>query len=174
MSEPATAFSQPGAAFNPTFPLSNTLPKAQDIPRGSLRRPRVSDSELDAVNNFMPTAILSRSENSRSVFLPLQEWEGVVTRILDDSFTALMADLSDRERGLQDEAEFPLSDVESDANPLLKVGSIFRWSVGYVVVDGTRHRSSRVVFRRLPGWTKRDIEAGKTYARELGKAITWD
>jgi hypothetical protein len=104
---------------------------------------------------------------ARSIFIPLQEWEGTVTQLLGDAFIGSMVDLSERKKGFQERAEFPLSDLPPDASPLLKEGAIFRWSIGYSIVDGTRYRASRIVFRRMPAWGDVPLDVEK---REAGVA----
>jgi hypothetical protein len=104
----------------------------------------------------------------------LQEWEGRVTDISADTFTAALLDITAREKSEAEEADFPLSDISDDDHELLKLGAIFRWVVGYQKVGNTKERFSRIVFRRLPAWTKLEADAIEAEATRRASAITWD
>jgi hypothetical protein len=175
MSNLATSLKQQGFDFEATFSASASVAScdARSANVASVALP--ADSSASGIQKVVPkTASEQESKRARAIFLPLQEWEGTVTRLLDDAFIGSMVDLSEREKGFQEEAEFPLSDLPRDAHPLLKEGAIFRWSIGYSIVDGTRYRASRIVFRRMPAWTKRDLETAVRYASDLSKSVTWE
>jgi hypothetical protein len=168
-----TALRQPG------FDLYATLAELDFAPLeasqlGAVNSPCRDSSAPWALEVVPETASKQGSRRSRTIFIPLHEWEGTVNRLLDDAFIGSMVDLSEREKGFQDEAEFPLSDLPPDAEPLLKEGAIFRWSIGYFIVDGTRHRASKIVFRRMPAWTKWDLETAARYASDVSKSVTWE
>jgi hypothetical protein len=165
------------------FDLGATVPVPADVaspevsqlgavPSASSTFSSVSCPQLAATEP--ETASKQGSRRARTIFIPLHEWEGTVTRLLDDAFIGSMVDLTEREKGFQDEAEFPLSDLPPDAHPLLKEGAIFRWLIGYSIVDGTQYRASKIVFRRMPAWTKRDLVTAAQYASDLSKSVTWE
>lgn len=176
MSNLATAPKQQGFNFQATFSAMANI-ASRDVSRSenvvSVAPPSTDISARDVVPTPQ-TASVQESKRARAIFLPLQEWEGTVIRLLDDAFVGSMVDLSEKEKGFQDEAEFPLSDLPPDAQPLLKVGAIFRWSIGYSIVDGTRYRASKIVFRRMPAWTRRDLETAARYASDLSNSVTWE
>jgi hypothetical protein len=100
-------------------------------------------------------------------FVALQEWEGVVTEIGDDHFVARLTDLSDRTKTLDEEANFPSTEVSDDDQQLLKTGAVFRWIIGFQKLPGgTKQRISQLVFRRLPQWTREDIAHADDIANE--------
>lgn len=102
-------------------------------------------------------------------FVALQKWEGVVTKIDNECF---WADLYDKKIGTIEEAEFTFDDVSDQDLNLLKLGSIFYWSVGYLDrVSGQRLKSSIIKFRRLPAWTEQDIQIAKKKAGEIIKNL---
>jgi hypothetical protein len=172
----ATSSKQRGFDFEATFSASASV-ASPDVSRlaNVVSIAPSADSSVSGTQEMVPqTANKQESRRARAIFLPLQDWEGTVTRLTDDAFIGSMVDLSEREKGFQKEAEFPLSDLPPDAHPLLKVGAIFRWSIGYSIVDGTRYRASRIVFRRMPAWTKRDLETAARYASDLSKSVTWE
>ena len=89
----------------------------------------------------------------------LQEWEGYVTEIFEDTFSAELIDITADEDVAREEAEFPLADVDDGDKSLLRPGAVFRWTIGYLVSQtGGKKRVSQVVFRQLPQWTKRDLD----------------
>jgi hypothetical protein len=172
----ATSSKQQGFDFEATFSAPASVATC-DVSRSAnvvSIAPSANSSGSGAQEVVPKTASEQESKRARVIFLPLQEWEGSVTRLLDDTFIGKMVDLSEREKGFQEEAEFPLSDLPPDEHALLKEGAIFRWSIGYSIVDGTRYRASRIVFRRMPAWTKRDLETGARNASELSESVTWE
>lgn len=97
----------------------------------------------------------------------LQEWEGYVTKIRDSDFTARLVDLTDPTDELE-EADFPVDELSRDDKKLLREGAIFRWLIGYQdTIAGTRTRFSKIVFRRLPAWSSKDIDEARKKAAGL-------
>ena len=107
-------------------------------------------------------------------FVPLQEWEGYVQSVGDDEFTASLLDLTNNSKAEDEEADFPIDDLTEDDKGLLKPGAVFRWLIGYRSIGGTKERISRIVFRRLPQWTKRDLQAAQDKAKYYSRAIKWE
>ena len=89
-------------------------------------------------------------------FVSMQKWECVTLSISADSFIARLTDLAHK---LPDEeGEFLLEEVPRSDLPLLKLGAVFYWNVGYIdALNGQRTRASVIRFRRLPVWTKEEI-----------------
>ncbi len=104
----------------------------------------------------------------------VQEWEGVVTGIGEDTFAAELADLTNLQFSKTEAADLPIEDLADDDRKLLKEGAIFRWIIGYRENPGNKERSSRIVFRRLPVWTEDDLTSSRNKAEELEGAIRWD
>ncbi|WP_429186972.1 hypothetical protein [Aeromonas veronii] len=111
------------------------------------------------------------AELAEYTFIAEQEWEGVVLSrdISDDN--VILAKLVDLTIDDDDEDEFFEIDL-SLANvynmDVCDIGSIFRWSIGYLRhTKGTKIKHSRIDFRRLPTWTKFDIERIKNEANLL-------
>lgn len=120
-----------------------------------------SGSVLTSTSVWAPSAIAklhAKRIPSRVFFVTRQEWEGVVSSIDHDKFTARLTDVTGLPTTPQEEADFPLELVSEDDRDLLAPGAIFRWSIGYQrLPSGTKQLISQIVFRRLPQWTARDI-----------------
>jgi len=70
--------------------------------------------------------------------------------------------------------QFLISELSDDNIPLLREGAKFRWVIGTQISHGGRKRCiSEIVFRRLPAWTKRDLDNARLEAEELA-AEHWD
>lgn len=106
---------------------------------------------------------------------PLQEWEGYVTAIGSETFSARLTDVTAGRHFEEETTEFPISDLSDDDRELLTLGAIFRWVIGYQrSAGGTKRRVSQVTFRRLPAWTRADLERAKKRSEELADTIVWD
>ena len=102
---------------------------------------------------------------ARSTFTPLQEWEGYVTEIGDETFTARLIDLTADSEQEEEEADFLILDLSDTDRQLLRPGAIFRWAIGYSIKrSGSKKRISSIVFRRLPAWTDREIKENRKKA----------
>jgi len=105
-----------------------------------------------------PVAVLPafRSPAIEYGFSALQRWEGVV-QSLSDSGDTFWAELHDLDKAPSDGrlmVELYVEDVSQDDAPLLRVGAVFYWTIGYrsALRDGrgTRTRASQLRFRRRP------------------------
>lgn len=107
-------------------------------------------------------------------FTLLQEWEGYVISINDDEFTASLLDLTKGKNIEQEEADFSIDDLTQDDKKLLKPGAVFRWIIGYRSIGGTKERISKIVFRRMPQWTAKDLQTAQAKAKEISHTIVWE
>lgn len=99
---------------------------------------------------------------------PTQEWEGQVIEIRDNDFEARLLDVTAGDVVDREVATIPLEEVGAEDRTLMRVGSIFRWVVGYErSVGGTRRRVSQFVFLDRPRLTERDLEKGREWAKWL-------
>ena len=103
----------------------------------------------------------------------LQEWEGYVIAIGDSDFTARLLDVTAGSSIEGEEADIPLSEISKSDAEKMKVGSIFRWVIGYE--RSTRNQSvkrvSLIVFRELPAITRSDEQAGLAWAEKITAAF---
>jgi len=97
----------------------------------------------------------------------LQEWEGQVQEVGRQYFLARLVDLTADETEETAETELPISDVATGERDLLVEGATFRWIIGYRLIDGLKERFSRVVIRRLPMWTDKEIQSADREATKL-------
>ncbi|MGA2936907.1 MAG: hypothetical protein ABSF52_07395 [Syntrophobacteraceae bacterium] len=120
-----------------------------------------------------PPMVRGPAVKLRDKFISFHKWEGIVMKILGDSFYAKLTSLFSDDP--DEEAEFSLEDIPADDRPLLQVGSVFYWNVGYHDSSiGQRSRSSIIRFRRLPVWTRRDIEDARRRAAEIADLLGWE
>lgn len=137
---------QPSA--NPTEAGQNTLPVKAEEP----------------ITDGVPFVVLG------SNFVVRQKWEGVVLEVNAESFSVRLFDLSSDER--DEEAELDLSEVSREDLKLVEPGAVFYWSIGYYTTgDGQVQRTSQIRFRRLPAWSKSELERAEVRAKELLEAL---
>jgi hypothetical protein len=106
---------------------------------------------------------------------PLQEWEGYVTEIGPEKFSARLVDRTAGNTTESEIAEFPVADVADDDKLLLIVGGVFRWIIGYQRSrGGTKRRVSQVTFRRLPAWSANELKEAEAAAKVLTGTLVWD
>ena len=107
-----------------------------------------------------------------ATFQALQEWEGYVDSIEDDVFVARLIDVTAGMSHETEEATIPLDELSDRDAASMKVGSIFRWVIGYECSpEGTRKRVSQIVFRDMPRMTEGDLQAGREWARKIASAF---
>lgn len=145
-------------------------------PRPSYGTPRESSTQLSSerprVSLPLPEPVFSASDTS---FVALQEWEGYVIAINDDDFEARLLDLTARAKREEDEATIPFSEISEKERAEMRLGSIFRWAIGYEATpSGTRRRISQIVFRDLPVVTQRDAEEAWEWALETRRLFGLD
>src|SRR5262249_16081638 len=98
-------------------------------------------------------------------------WEGTVERVEGDTFSATLRSLSDPDES-EKQAELPKDALNEDDFEMLRPGAVFYWTIGYSIsASGLCSRSSTLAFRRLPAWTKKDVERLKLKAKELFAAF---
>lgn len=118
-------------------------------------------------------------ERRRSVQLPsfhaLQEWEGVVSAISSTTMIADLVDLSAGNQQATEQVEIDLDELSHEDRDNLRLGAVFRWAIGYVTKAGTpKQRTSQIVFRQLPVWSRADIDVANSRAAERQRNIRWE
>lgn len=105
------------------------------------------------------------SRPTREHFRALQKWEGYVIEVREDTFLARLVPI--RGEGSDQDAEIYIEEVEEADRPLIEPGAVFYWSIGYLDKPSGRLRASIIRFRRLPAWTKRELESARAKVPEL-------
>lgn len=132
--------------------------QSRSVPRNEVDAVWEEDHELNRLAGPRP---------SQAQFQVLQQWEGEVTAISQDRFTAIIRDRTNRTQP-DEEVELPLEEVSPSDRELLEVGAVFYWNIGRERTPyGQVKRVSEIRFRRLPMWTKQDLRAIEDEAREL-------
>ena len=102
----------------------------------------------------------------------IQEWEGHVLEIGPTSFVAGLVDLTASLTHEQEEATIPLDELSDEDSAKIRLGSVFRWVIGYErSLTGTKKRVSQIVFRDLPTITKTDLKNSERWALETIQAF---
>jgi hypothetical protein len=105
-----------------------------------------------------------------SSFHALQEWEGYIVRVSNSHVTARLVDLTAGNKVATDEAEIPIDEISDEDLAKLEPGRLFRWAIGFQrLATGAKQRTSQIVFRQLPAWTKREIEDAKSEAAAMSE-----
>jgi hypothetical protein len=137
--------------------------------QGKPERPPVA-SEEEGFPNLTPPKPAKLPQ--RVTFFALQEWEGYVTSISRSHFTANLVNLTSGAVRADEEATIPLEELSEQDLRNLKVGSVFRWAVGYQYQPaGTKARISQIVIRQLPQWTRRELDEARREAKEMAKFL---
>ena len=107
-----------------------------------------------------------------ATFHARQEWEGHVVAINETDFTARLVDLTAGGTYEEEEAEIPLEEISDSDAARLKIGSIFRWVIGFKrSALGQKERTSLIVFRDLPAMSRSDEQSGKAWAARIREAF---
>ena len=137
-----------------------------DVPVGS------PASETQPLPNDDQPVIFLHPERVQRFFIPEVSWEGVVLEVFEESFTARLVDLNDpsqyEEAEILNNSVSDLSDLE-----LIEPGAIFFWSIGRRIEGRRSEQISMIQFRRLPVWTKREIQQSNQEASEIMKELGW-
>jgi hypothetical protein len=142
---------------------------AQDEVRRTLTgTDTTKETKANAINRMLNVPMATAPLFFTSTFTPLQEWEGYVREIWPESISADLVDLTAGGARISQAAEIPLEELSDTDRDKLRIGGIFRWSIGYQRTSrGTKMRVSNIVFRDLPRWTQRDLREAKEEAAAL-------
>lgn len=134
---------------------------------------RVGSSDVEsAPSEGASTSSAMPAEAKR--FIPLQQWEGVVTEVGEESFWAETHDLTHSENPVE-VVELPLADLPREDRDMLQPGSVFYWIVGYEDSrGGQRRRSSEICLKRGPTWTRAKLERVQENAQHLFREMCGD
>ena len=130
------------------------------------------EQENDSLAKIMNLPLPQPRRTPAATLHALQEWEGYVLEIGDTDFTARLVDLTTDASHEEEEAIIPLVEISDDDAKKVRVGSIFRWVIGYErSATRTKKRVSQFVFRDLPAITKSDLRDGEAWANEIVRSF---
>lgn len=96
-----------------------------------------------------------------------QKWEGYVLEVKNGAFIARLVPIVGQGPDL--EAEISFEEIDPTDMRFLEPGSVFYWSIGYLIRPSGVYRTSLIRFRRLPPLTERELESAKVKAVEVMK-----
>jgi len=101
-----------------------------------------------------------------------QRWEGYVTEIHKDHFAARLEDLTNP--GTHEVITFDFDEISPEDESLLKLGATFYFSIGYVLNNGQREKTSLLRFKRIAEWTEDEFDRAADRGKRLSKNLKWD
>lgn len=108
-------------------------------------------------------------------FTPNYEWEGYVVSVDRTKFIVNLSDVRGGEGIVTDQAEFDLTELPEADQRRIEPGSIVRWLVGLEIKpNDQRQRVSRVHLRRLPVFTKHDVDRALEEAMNILQGMKMD
>ena len=141
-----------GMVMGPATPVPQEVDSALSFPISA------DDPSPVLFENLEPVVALPAQRESERNLIPLQQWEGVVTQVGDDEFTATLRDLTTPKHP-EEEAVLPIAEITPEDRRLLIPGAVLYWSIGYQTLrsSGQVQRVSDIRLRRLPAWSRRDL-----------------
>jgi hypothetical protein len=138
-----------------------------------------SDAYALALDRYVAPRLLPEDEKvdennqrPREKLIALQSWEGTVLEVEDDSFVARLIDVNGEH--LDEEVSLATEELCDFDLELLEPGAIFYWTIGYrYQLGGARERVSRIRLRRLPAWTKSQLDEARERAAALERDLAW-
>lgn len=101
------------------------------------------------------------------------EWEGVVLETTDHEFECKLKVIKGSDVNFDEFATFSIDLVPEEDRELCQIGAIFRLVIGVKPIDGTEKPYSRLVFRRLPAWKQKDMDAAFSDLKRAIDNIEW-
>lgn len=100
-------------------------------------------------------------------FEMIQQFEGIVTEVTEDSLMADIADLTDPSNPVEF-VEIPFREITPEDLRLVVPGAVFYWSMGYETSsNGQVRRVSEIRVRRNPIWSQRMVDDVSSAATKL-------
>ena len=131
-----------------------------------------STKNISDFGKYLPQNNSIQKSTIHKNFNLLQEWEGYVIVIKDDYVTARLLDITADALVESVEVDIPRMKIEEGTNMAkVKIGSVFRWVIGYEQINGTAKRASKIIFRDLPVFTQSDKQAGLAWAEKIVAAF---
>ena len=153
----------------PNYSIPSHVPFEPTEGSQSNRYKEDTTKDKNSSPDLIPIALDPPLSPLKGKYTLLQMWEGSVVEVGDSEFDAIIIDKTNRELA----NEFVTIDkfeITPDDLPLLENGSVFYWSIGYSDYPGRgRIRESKIRFRRLKGWTKKEIDHSKNIGKQFAE-----
>ena len=128
----------------------------------------------EKIKKELPRVITPLSQEQNLVEDIRQIFAGFVTNIRDYVITARISDITDPSRPDED-IVFDINEIDERELHLVELGAQFYWHIDYKQGHKiSRQRFSIIRFRRLPQWTKDELESSKKTAEEYAKFFKGD
>ena len=102
----------------------------------------------------------------------LAEWHGQVTQVLASSFVAeLKGRHGEGVAGKEEIAVIPRDEVNPDDAELLEPGAFFSLCIAYEQSSRGRRKFTTVVFRRLPGYRREELEEARERGHQIARGL---
>jgi len=117
---------------------------------------------------------LNKNTQGVSHSLILDEWEGCITDVKEDTFIAKLYKQTQSESDLEIiEGEFEIRSVPEQDRHLIKEGVLFYWMIGREVKETTQIiHGDTIIFRRMPSWKGFDINNSSAITDEFFNALS--
>jgi hypothetical protein len=187
LSEPGSSASAATLAFSRTSktatarerfaPIEETLPVAVSEPTATAlaltKREVMPPIDLELQELTAPVRLTGLRENPKSEvrFVVLQEWEGLIDRITSDTIEGRLIDITGGGKEWSDFFSLPLEEISEFNQRRMRIGSIFRWVVGYQKHGETQRRFAEIVLRELPQWREADLRRAKDQGATLASRL---
>jgi hypothetical protein len=104
------------------------------------------------------STVIYRGGRSRSMGGLVEEWEGCIKKVLEDSFIAHLHKVGAESTEII-EGEFKFRSITEGEQHLIKEGTMLYWVIGREVrKSGTVNNSDHLILRRKPSWENFDVE----------------
>lgn len=135
-----------------------------------------TEYQQNASKQIPKHAIVSPLKNIKGDFRLLQMWEGRILDVNGDKqeFSAIISDKTNTELA-DEQVTLSIEEIPPNDLPLLNEGAVFYWSIGYADYPGRpRTRESRIRFRRLPKWSRRELNKARKTGASLAEFFSVD
>ncbi len=104
--------------------------------------------------------------------IPINEWEGIVVKISNDSFIAKLKNVKSKSRLARESGKFKLYMLSSEDQSELQLESILRWSINLEILpSGQRQNVSKIILLDTPEISAEVIENAYIKADEMTKRL---
>ncbi len=159
-------------AVDNSFISKTSLPSSICLQRVVSPLPMAKNDELNAVKTSAALKLVQQTQapvhrqNSFDEDIK-QEWSGVVIAVNNQEFTVQLSDKINPDN--PDEiVTLDVEEVDPAEQSLIKPGALLYWHIGYRWSSKRpKERFSKIHFRRLPVWSKKELNEAEQQAEKL-------